>query len=61
MQPLAGHTGIFVAHCAQGTIVARRIARGWLVATEETPEGLITPVALLEHLRVTMDLHQGTR
>lgn len=56
MQALAGHPGIFLAPSSKRTIVARRVAHAWLVASEETPEGLAVPLALLKHLRASIQL-----
>ena len=56
MRPLAGHPGIFLAPSSEGTILGRRISHAWLVVSEETPEGLAVPLALLEHLRAKIQL-----
>jgi hypothetical protein len=57
MRPLAKHPGIFLAPSSERMMmVARRIPHAWLVATEETPEGLAGPRALLEHLRARIEL-----
>lgn len=56
MRALAGHPGIFLAPSSEGTILGRRIPHAWLVASEETPQGLAVPLALLEHLRATIQL-----
>jgi len=56
MHAFAKHPGIFLAPSSERTILARRIAHAWLVVSEETPEGLAAPLALLEHLRAHIEI-----
>lgn len=56
MLPYAGHPGVFLASSSEGTILARRVAHAWLVVSEEEPEGLAVPLALLENLRARVQL-----
>jgi len=60
MTPLAGHPGVFEVPGSEvgltGWMVARRIEGAWLVVTEETPEGRVVPVELLENLQATVHL-----
>jgi len=55
-KPLAGHRAVFEAQSSDGRIVARRVPGAWIVASEETPEGLAVPIEMLEHTRVS--IHQ---
>jgi len=60
--PLAGHRGVFEVPGSEvpglaAWMVARRIPGAWLVVTEETPNGRVVPVELLENLRAT--IHPG--
>jgi hypothetical protein len=62
MTPLAGHPGVFEVPGSEVSglaawMVARRIPGAWLVVTEETPNGRVVPVELLEHLQAT--IHPG--
>lgn len=55
MKPFAGHPGIFETQGSEGSMVARRIACAWVVATEEV-NGLAVPAKLLDDLRVIVHL-----
>jgi hypothetical protein len=61
MTPLAGHPGVFEVPGSEVSglaawMVARRIPGAWLVVTEETPNGRVVPVELLENLQATIHL-----
>lgn len=56
MAPVSGHAGIGQLPGVEGEIVARRIPGAWLVVEESDRLGLATPLALLEDVRVEMEL-----